>query len=223
MISFTSSQNTIIQKVQNAGATLVAVSKTHPVERIRELYDLGIRDFGENKVQELCSKAAVLPSDIRWHLIGHLQTNKVKSVLPYVHLIHSVDSLKLLREIDKEACKSGKQVRFLFQFHIAREESKFGIDQQELEWILDPMLTRELTHVIPCGVMGMATNTDEQEVIREEFLHLKAIFEELKSTAFATIPQFREISMGMSSDYEIALECGSTIVRVGSLLFGNRT
>lgn len=223
MATFTAKQVSILEQVQSAGATLIAVSKTHPVERIQALYDAGIRDFGENKVQELCAKAAQLPSDIRWHLIGHLQTNKVKAVLPYVYMIHSVDSLKLLKEIDKEAGKSGIQVRFLLQFHIAEEESKFGIDPDDMGWIQSTSLSKDLPHVIPCGVMGMATLTEDESLIRMEFEQLGGIFRKLKEEAFSSSPHFKEISMGMSSDYVIALECGSTMVRIGSLLFGSRS
>lgn len=223
MVPFTPRQAEIIDQVRKAGATLIAVSKTHPIELIQALYDLGIRDFGENRVQELCSKAPLLPSDIRWHLIGHLQTNKVRAAMPYVHLIHSVDSLKLLLEIEKEAARAGRTVRVLFQFHVANEESKSGIDPEAMDWIFEADYGRDLPHTQPCGVMGMASYTDDRELIAHEFKRIKDLFNHLKKEKFPDNEDFKEISMGMSSDYLIALECGSTMVRIGSLLFGSRS
>lgn len=213
----------ILQEVQNYPAELIAVSKTHPVSRIQEIYDLGIRDFGENKVQEMMEKAPLLPQDIHWHLIGHLQTNKVKYVAPFVYMIHTVDSEKLLREIEKQASSHERTIRVLFQFHIAQEESKFGIDPNRKDWIFDLNLRNDFPHIIPAGVMGMATFTDDPRTIRREFQQLKAIFNQLKASVFADMASFKELSMGMSSDYQIALEEGSTLVRIGSLIFGART
>lgn len=212
----------IRNEVQTHGATLIAVSKTHPTDRIMTLYDLGIRDFGENKVQELVAKAEVLPTDIRWHLIGHLQTNKVKAVLPFVHLIHAVDSLRLLEEIEKQAARIGRVVPFLFQIRIAREETKYGIPERDLDWIGRLDWTDNFKHVQPLGVMGMASFTDDTERIRSEFRTLHRVFDNLKQSYFPDRDEFREISMGMSSDFKTALEEGSTMVRIGSLLFGSR-
>lgn len=212
----------ILEHVRSRNAELIAVSKTHPVARIREIYDLGIRDFGENKVQEMVDKAPQLPQDIRWHLIGHLQTNKVKYIAPFVYMIHTVDSEKLLGEIEKQMAKIGRSVRVLFQFHIAQEESKFGIDPNQMAWLSELNLEEDYPHIIPCGVMGMATFTDDAKTIHREFQRLHAIFEQLKTAVFPNIADFKELSMGMSSDYPIALEEGSTLVRIGSLIFGER-
>ncbi|PHI18153.1 YggS family pyridoxal phosphate-dependent enzyme [Lewinellaceae bacterium SD302] len=212
----------IIQREMTmAGARLIAISKTHPVEKIQAYYDLGHRDFGENRVAEFLEKQAVLPADINWHFIGHLQRNKVKELVGKIGLIHSVDSPRLLREINKQAVKADTQVEVLLQFHIAAEESKYGLTAKVAkEMLRDPEL--KLPGVRIKGVMGMATYTDIDEQIADEFQQLKDIFDELKSEFFADDPHFREISMGMSGDYPIALEKGSTMVRVGSLLFGNR-
>lgn len=213
----------ILQQVRSHQAELIAVSKTHPVSRIQEIYDLGIRDFGENKVQEMADKAHQLPQDIRWHLIGHLQTNKVKYIAPFVYMIHTVDSEKLLREIEKQMAKIGRSVRVLFQFHIAQEESKFGIDPIQMGWLSGLDMKADYPHIIPCGVMGMATFTDDATTIHREFQQLKSIYDDLKTSVFPEIADFKELSMGMSSDYPIALEEGSTLVRVGSLIFGERS
>lgn len=202
--------------------TLVAVSKTHPLEKIQALYDQGQRDFGENRVQELLPKYEALPKDIRWHLIGHLQTNKVRQVAPFVHLIHSVDSLKLLLEIDLQAKKIDRVVDCLLQFHIAREETKFGLDEQEARQLLESPEFAAMRHARIVGVMGMATNTLDLEHVRAEFDGLSAIFQRLKTAYFQEKPYFREVSMGMSSDWQVAVEAGSTLVRIGSLLFGQR-
>lgn len=210
-------------KVLNAhGVTLVAVSKTHPAERILELYQKGQRAFGENRVQEMVEKAANLPDDIEWHLIGHLQTNKVRYIAPFVHLIHSVDSLRLLEEIDKQGAKHNRILDCLLQFHIASEETKYGLDEDEAADLLTSDAFAAMRHVRICGVMGMASFTEDTHMIRQEFQALKAIYENLKIHFFPDAPHFREISMGMSSDWEIAMEEGSTIVRIGSLLFGTR-
>jgi pyridoxal phosphate enzyme (YggS family) len=201
---------------------LVAVSKTKPAEDIQAIYDLGHRHFGENKVQELIEKYEILPKDIKWHLIGHLQTNKVKYIAPFVHLIHAVDSLKLLVEINKQAAKNNRVISCLLQFHIATEESKFGLDFEEAKEILESKTFIEMQNISIEGVMGMATNTDNEEIIRDEFRNLEGYFNVLKSHFFKYNDKFKEISMGMSGDYHIAIEEGSTMVRVGSAIFGNR-
>jgi PLP dependent protein len=201
---------------------LVAVSKTKPAFIIKEAYDAGQRHFGENKVQELVEKAEELPKDIKWHLIGHLQTNKVKYLIPHVHLIHSVDSLKLLAEINKQACKLGKVVDCLMQFHIAQETSKFGLTLDEAHGLLLSDAYQQFKNIRFVGVMGMASNTDEETQIKAEFARLRYYFQELKTRFFANEPSFRELSMGMSGDYLLAIEEGSTMVRVGSSIFGSR-
>lgn len=201
---------------------LVAVSKTHSVEEIMEAYQTGQRCFAENKAQELSAKQPLLPSDIEWHFIGHLQSNKVKYIAPFVSLIHSVDSLKLLQVIDKEASKNGRTISCLLQFHIAEEDTKFGLDIEEAEEILESKAYRELKNISIAGIMSMATFTDDYDQVRREFRHLKAIFDQLKGKYFAHDPAFREISMGMSDDYEIAVSEGSTLVRIGSSIFGAR-
>ncbi len=197
-------------------ATLVAVSKTKPAEDIQALYDLGQRDFGENYVQELTDKEMALPKDIRWHFIGHLQSNKVKYIAPFVHLIHGVDSLSLLREINKQAAKNNRIINCLLQVYIAIEETKFGLDENELSAIMQQ--TSELKSLRLCGLMGMASFTDNTQKIKEEFQKLKTLYATYKTQC----PTFNTLSMGMSSDYTIALEEGSTMVRIGSLLFGER-
>lgn len=212
----------LFQKLNARHVTLVAVSKTHPPERILDLYQLGQRVFGENRAQELVSKAEQLPPDIAWHLIGHLQTNKVRLVAPFVSMIHSVDSLRLLEEIDKQAAKVSRVIDCLLQFHIADEETKFGLDEQEARELLESPSFHAMQHVRICGVMGMASFTDDKEQVRSEFKHLRTIFTNLQSRYFRDASHFREISMGMSSDWEMAVEEGSTMVRIGSLLFGNR-
>lgn len=205
-----------------ADVQLVAVSKTKPVSMIREVYEAGQRAFGENKVQELADKYEQLPKDIQWHLIGHLQTNKVKYIAPFVHMIHAVDSLRLLQEIDKQAAKNNRTIPCLLQFHIASEDTKFGMDFSEAEEMLQSREFVELQHVQIAGVMGMATFTDDEEQIRDEFRNLVNYFHIIKSHFFKFNPEFRHISMGMSGDYRIAIEEGSTMVRVGSSLFGER-
>ncbi|MCB0522724.1 MAG: YggS family pyridoxal phosphate-dependent enzyme [Lewinellaceae bacterium] len=201
---------------------LVAVSKTKPLAAILALYQKGQRIFGENRAQELAEKYEALPKDIEWHLIGHLQTNKVRYIAPFVACIHSVDSLKLLLEIDKQAQKNNRSIDCLLQFHIASEETKFGLDRAEAEAILLSAEFSQLRHIRITGVMGMATFTDNTAQVRREFKSLKAIFDHLKATFFANAPYFREISMGMSGDYQIAIAEGSTLVRIGTLLFGER-
>lgn len=211
-----------ITKTLPSGVKLAAVSKTHSVEEIMEAYQTGQRCFAENKAQELSAKQPLLPSDIEWHFIGHLQSNKVKYIAPFVSLIHSVDSLKLLQVIDKEASKNGRTIPCLLQFHVAEEDTKFGLDIEEAEEILESEAYHELKNISIAGIMGMATFTDDYDQVRREFRHLKAIFDQLKGKYFAHDPAFREISMGMSDDYEIAVSEGSTLVRIGSSIFGAR-
>lgn len=201
---------------------LVAVSKTKPVEMLMEAYRHGQRAFGENKVQEMVAKYEAMPKDIEWHFIGHLQTNKIKYMASFVHLIHGVDSFKLLKAIDDEARKVGRIIPCLLQFHIAEEETKFGLSPNEALEMLDSEEYRALNHISLSGVMGMATFTDDETQIRKEFATLKSYFDQLKTDYFSGNPQFREISMGMSGDYLIAVEEGSTIVRIGSTIFGER-
>ena len=202
--------------------TLVAVSKTKPVSDLQEAYDAGQRIFGENHALEMRDKHEVLPQDIQWHFIGHLQTNKIKYIIPFVKLIHSVDSANLLEAVNKEAAKHGRVVDCLLQFHIAMEETKFGLDLEEAHQLLDSDTFKQMQNVRICGVMGMATFTDDMAEVRKEFKHLKEIFDTLKKEYFADQQQFTEISMGMSDDYPIAVEEGATLVRVGSKIFGAR-
>jgi pyridoxal phosphate enzyme (YggS family) len=204
-----------------ANVKLVAVSKTYGFDEIMEAYNSGQRVFGENKVQELTDKYEALPKDIEWHLIGHLQTNKVKYIAPFVHTIHAVDSFKLLQEIDKRAQSVGRVINCLLQFHIAQEDTKFGLSENELDFLEDGSF-KNLKNIKICGVMGMATFTDNTHQIQQEFAHLKQIYNRLKTRYFATDNAFCEISMGMSGDYPLAIAAGSTIVRVGSHIFGQR-
>ncbi|MCD7915906.1 MAG: YggS family pyridoxal phosphate-dependent enzyme [Tannerellaceae bacterium] len=204
------------------GVTLIAVSKFHPVDALREAYDAGQRVFGESRVQELTAKQKELPQDIEWHFIGTLQTNKVKDIAPFIHMIHSVDSLKLLQEINKQAIKNNQIIRVLLEVHIAREESKHGFSPQEC---LDFCKSREwekLENIRICGLMSMATYTENEKVIRDEFSTLSHLFTKLKKTIFLHTPCFKELSMGMSHDYQIAIEEGSTMVRIGTSIFGER-
>lgn len=202
--------------------TLVVVSKTKPNEEITPIYNAGQRIFGENKVQELCDKYESLPKDIEWHLIGHLQTNKVKYVVPFVALIHAVDSMKLLKEINKQAQKNNRVIACLLQFHIAQEESKFGLSIDEAHELLNREEYTKLKNIRIAGVMGMASFTENTYQVENEFRELKSYFEQLKSTFFQDSIYFKEISMGMSGDYELAIEHGSTMVRIGSKIFGGR-
>lgn len=204
------------------GVKLVAVSKFKPVADIQEAYNAGQRVFGENRVQELADKQPQLPTDIEWHMIGHLQSNKIKYMASFVHLIHGVDSFKLLQEIDKQAQKAGRVLNCLLQIHIAQEDTKFGFSKTEVIEMLNSEAFNKLTHVQVCGVMGMATMTDDEALVHAEFRELKHLFDELKSTYFTQKQTFKEISMGMSGDYRIAVEEGSTIVRIGSSVFGSR-
>lgn len=204
------------------GVRLVAVSKFHPNEAIEEAYRVGQRIFGESKVQEMTAKYESLPKDIEWHFIGHLQTNKIKYIVPYVSLIHGIDSFKLLVEVDKQAAKVGRKVNCLLQLHVAQEETKFGFSPDECREMLAAMEWKKLANVCICGLMGMASNTDDTEQINREFRSLYMLFEELKVTCFAENPEFKELSMGMSHDYHQAVSQGSTLVRVGSKIFGER-
>ena len=210
-------QDSLIENVQ-----LIAVSKTKPASDIQTLYNAGQRAFGENKVQELVEKYEVLPKDIEWHLIGHLQSNKVKYIAPFVHLIHGVDSFKLLKEINKEGVKCKRIIPCLLQFHIAQEETKFGFSFEEAQEMLESNEFVELQHVAIHGVMGMASFTEDKNQIHEEFQTLHNYFQLIKSHYFKFNPEFKELSMGMSGDYKIAMDEGSTIVRVGSTIFGSR-
>lgn len=202
--------------------TLVAVSKTKPIEAILEMYELGHKTFGENRVQELEEKYEKMPKDIEWHFIGHLQSNKVKYIAPFVQLIHGVDSFKLLKEIHKQAAKNNRTIDCLLQMHIAEESSKFGFDEAEIFDVLENADFEALQNVRIVGVMGMATYTSDSSQVKREFDQLRATFEALKSRFFEGQEHFKEISMGMSGDYELAIEAGSTMVRIGSLLFGGR-
>ncbi|WPR70888.1 YggS family pyridoxal phosphate-dependent enzyme [Flavobacterium sp. NG2] len=236
----------IAQNLQNIKAslpqsvTLVAVSKTKPVADLMEAYDAGQRIFGENKIQEMVEKWEQMPKDIEWHMIGHVQTNKVKYMAPFVSLIHGVDSLKLLKEINKQAAKNSRVINCLLQIHIAEEETKFGLDETELNSLLSSSEFREMKNIQILGLMGMATFTDNENQVKKEFLHLKSIFDKLLKSKEAlqylsteenlstdpnintTNCKLNTISMGMSGDYQLAIECGSTMVRIGSSIFGGR-
>ena len=211
-----------IKKTLPPTVTLVAVSKTKPVEDILSIYHCGQKVFGENKVQELCSKFESMPKDIEWHLIGHLQTNKVKYIASFVSLIHAVDSLKLLQEINKQAQKYNRVINCLLQIYIAKEESKFGLDFDEAISILHSPEFVALEHINIVGLMGMATNTDDQSIVKKEFTQLEKFYQELKKDNTITHCNFSTLSMGMSNDYALAIDCGSNMVRIGSSIFGNR-
>lgn len=214
-----------IRKLQDSlpkGVGLVSVSKFHPVELLREAYDAGQRIFGESRAQELLQKVGQMPDDVKWHFIGHLQTNKVRAIVPYVAMIHSIDSEKLLRVVDSEAERAGRVVDVLLQLHVAQEETKYGMTADECVAMVESGVLAELTHVRVCGVMGMATNTDDENEIRAEFRKIKQVFDLLHEGCLHDSDCFREISMGMSDDYQIAVEEGSTLVRVGHSIFGER-
>jgi len=211
----------IIEELGNK-VTLVAVSKTKPVEDIKALYDLGQRDFGENYVQELTGKAEQLPNDIRWHFIGHLQSNKVKYIAPFIHLIHGVESWKLLLEIDKQAGRNHRIIDCLLQVYIAQEETKFGLDEKELNAVINQVDNVKMTNARVRGLMGMASFTDDMNKVRSEFKYLKNLLNKY-AEAPTTFPRLQILSMGMSADYRVAVEEGSTMVRIGSLLFGARS
>lgn len=213
--------NTLAPKLAKYQAKLITVTKKQSIEAIREVYDNGLKVFGENRVQELCEKQSILPKDIEWHLIGHLQSNKVKYIAPFISYIHSVDSWKLLEEINKQASLQGRTIQCLLQCYIATEETKFGLNEEEMIEILNNPELKNLKSIRLVGLMGMATNTDDLAQVKKEFSQLKAIFTKVKSTYFINDSNFKELSMGMSSDYDIALECGSTMLRIGSLMFSN--
>jgi PLP dependent protein len=201
---------------------LIAVSKTNPVEKIQEAYDAGQRIFGENKVQELTPKYNALPKDIEWHMIGHMQTNKVKYIAPFIHLIHSVDSYSVLEEINKQAAKANRKISCLLQIHIAKEESKFGFSEEEVLTLIDSGAFEKFEDIAIEGLMGMATFTSDVTQVRSEFSRLKVFFERLKSSTLPPNIKMKELSIGMSADYQIAIEEGSTMIRVGSAIFGER-
>ena len=221
-MSITANISAIKKEIGTSNVKLIAVSKTKPVESILEAYEAGHRLFGENMVQELVEKHEKLPKDIEWHLIGHLQTNKVKYIAPFINLIHSVDSLKLIQEINKQALKHDRIIDCLLQLEIADEETKFGMDMAEAIEFLRSKEFQELKNVRICGVMGIATFTDNPNMTAEEFYELKTFFNGLKDTFFRKDPAFKEISMGMSGDYHLAIEKGSTLIRLGSTIFGGR-
>jgi pyridoxal phosphate enzyme (YggS family) len=205
--------------------TLVAVSKTKPVPDLMEAYNAGQRIFGENKIQEMVDKWEQMPKDIEWHMIGHVQSNKVKYMAPFVSLIHGIDSLKLLEEINKQALKNNRVIDCLLQIYIAEEESKFGLDEEELSALLASPTFKEMKNISIVGLMGMATFTDNQNQIKKEFTHLKSIFDGIIRTDAinrVSTQTIKTISMGMSGDYQLAIECGSTMVRIGSSIFGGR-
>lgn len=212
---------TISETCSKHGASLIAVSKTKPVADIDALYALGQRHFGENYVQELVEKQPQMPADTCWHFIGHLQSNKVKYIAPFVHLIHGIDSYKLLKEVNKQGAKNNRVIDVLLQVHIAQEETKFGLDASELEELLQNPELPLLGNVCISGLMGMASFSDNKALVQQEFEYLKSLFEKHKGLNQPNV-QFRHLSMGMSGDYELALACGSTMVRIGSLLFGAR-
>ena len=204
------------------GVSLLAISKYQPIEALQEAYDAGQRMFGENHIQEMAAKAAALPKDIAWHFTGHVQTNKIKYMAPFVSLIHAVDSFRLLREINKHAAKHERCIDCLLQIHIAQEETKYGLSVDECRQLLANEPWRELQHIRITGLMAMGSNTDDLEQVRNEFRKIKLLFDELKSTYFVDEPSFCQLSEGMTDDYPIAIEEGSTIVRIGSMIFGER-
>jgi pyridoxal phosphate enzyme (YggS family) len=219
-MSIQSNLNTIRESLPEP-VTLVAVSKTKPVSDLMQAYEAGQRIFGENKIQEMTDKWEQMPKDIQWHMIGHVQSNKVKFMAPFVSLIHGVDSLKLLQEINKQALKNNRIIDCLLQVYIAEEESKFGLDESELKELLTDVAFKELKNIRILGLMGMATFTEDQNQIKKEFTHLKSIFDSIKTNKTSNC-QLSTISMGMSGDYQLAIECGSTMVRIGSSIFGGR-
>lgn len=210
-----------IKSILPEHVTLVAVSKTKPIPDLMEAYNAGQRIFGENKIQEMTDKWEQMPKDIEWHMIGHVQSNKVKYMAPFVSLIHGVDSLKLLEEINKQALKNNRIIDCLLQIYIAEEESKFGLDEKELSQLLTSSTFQEMKNIRIAGLMGMATFTDNQNQIKKEFLHLKSIFDTIQKLPTENC-QLKTISMGMSGDYQLAIACGSTMVRIGSSIFGGR-
>jgi len=212
----------LLTELQHSTAKLIAVSKTQPIEKIKEAYDAGQRLFGENKAQEMMAKHQTLPKDIEWHMIGHLQTNKIKYIASFVSLIHSVDSMKLLEEIDKQGQKADRIIPCLLQVHIASEETKFGFDSEEVTSLIFSPAFANLKNITVTGLMGMATFTDNQDTIRKEFQSLRKLFDELKNRELPLNTTMKDLSMGMSSDYKIAIQEGSTLVRIGTAIFGER-
>lgn len=210
---------TEIKEFLDGKATLVAVSKYRTIEEIMNLYNSGQRVFAENRVQALLERKEALPADIQWHLIGHLQRNKVKNIIPFIQLIHSVDSMRLMKEIQNQAFKLEKNVEILLQIHVAQEDSKFGLKPIEIEPFFKELNEAPCPNVIVAGIMAMATNTEEKDIVLQEFNKAKEVFDEIKNTYYKTEGSFKELSMGMSSDYKEAVKCGSTIVRIGSLLY----
>ncbi len=210
------------QLLENTPCRLIAVTKTKPVAMLQEAYEAGCKQFGENRVQEMMEKYEQLPGDIDWHLIGHLQTNKVKYIAPFVRLIHSIDSLKLLQEVNKQGAKYNRVIECLLQIYIAQEETKFGLSFEEAEALLQSPEAAQLANIRIVGLMGMATLTDSREQIRREFRGLKQFFEQLKTKTLPANTEMKELSMGMSGDYQLALQEGSTLIRVGSSIFGTR-
>jgi pyridoxal phosphate enzyme (YggS family) len=212
----------LVNELRQKNVTLVAVSKTKPVEDILALYELGHRDFGENYVQELTGKQPLLPADMRWHFIGHLQTNKVKHIAPFIHLIQSVDSIKLLLEINKQAEKNSRTINCLLQVHIAQEETKFGFDENELDEQMSKFENLKMEYAMINGLMGMASFTEDENKVRNEFKYLKSLFDKFQLLQTSNT-KLQTLSMGMSGDYKTAIEEGSNMVRIGSRLFGDRT
>ena len=212
----------IKESLQEKNVELVAISKTKPIEAIQEFYNLGQRVFGENRAREMQSKYEALPKDIEWHMVGHMQTNKVKYIAPFVHLIHSIDSLSLLEEVNKRARQNNRNIQVLLQIHIALEQHKFGFDLAEIKAILQSPSFHNLKHIEVMGLMGMATFTDNEQQVRKEFQYMKACFKDIQTSFFPEVDSFNTLSMGMSGDYKIAIEEGANMVRIGSLLFGHR-
>jgi pyridoxal phosphate enzyme (YggS family) len=221
-MSITDNLKTLKTEIESVNVKLVAVSKTKPIEDLQEAYNAGQRIFGENQVQELADKYEKLPKDIQWHLIGHLQTNKVKYIAPFISLIHSVDSIKLLQEINKQAQKNNRVIDCLLQIYIADEETKYGLGFDEVIELLESQEFTELENIRIVGLMGIATNSENQKQIKEEFYELNTLFKGIKISYFKNQDYFKELSMGMSADYKIAIEQGSTLVRIGSDIFGER-
>ena len=221
-MSIQASIQTFNQLLAPTSCKLIAVTKTKPVEMLMQAYEAGCKRFGENEVQEMVSKQEVLPKDIEWHLIGHLQTNKVKYIAPFVSLVHSIDSFKLLQEVNKQAQKNNRIISCLLQIYIASEETKFGLSYEEAEALIQEPQLAAMQHIQIAGIMGMATFTDNKEQIREEFRSLKTFFDRIKAKNSPANVAFTELSMGMSGDYQIAIEEGSTLIRVGSSIFGSR-
>lgn len=211
-----------LRETVSSGVTLVAISKFHPAEMVREAYDAGLRIFGESRVQELVGKKDELPEDIEWHFIGNLQRNKVKLIAPFISLIHSLDNERLMLEIEKQGAANKRVIPCLLQIHIAEEETKAGFSADECRQFLEEGKWKACPHVQLAGVMGMATFTDDENQIRNEFRQLKSLYDEFKNDYFSNDPAFREISMGMTGDYRLAIEEGSTMVRIGTLIFGGR-